>query len=73
MCGRNFLCEQLSKRGCYLYENTAPVAVIFLQEGNDIVSANGTFMFGEEFINLTEESISELFEGLYETIKKVER
>lgn len=30
-------------------------------------------MFGEEFINLTEESISELFEGLYETIKKVER
>lgn len=57
----------------YVYENTAPVAVIFLQEGNDIVSANGTFMFGEEFINLTEESISELFEGLYETIKKVER
>ena len=57
----------------YVYENTAPVAVIFLQEGNDIVSANGTFMFGEEFINLTEEGISELFEGLYETIKKVER
>lgn len=57
----------------YVYENTAPVAVTFLQEGNDIVSANGTFMFGEEFINLTEESISELFEGLYETIKKVER
>ena len=57
----------------YVYENTAPVAVIFLQEGNDIVSANGTFMFGEEFINLTEESISELFEGLYETIKKVEK
>ena len=56
----------------YVYENTAPVAVIFLQEGNDIVSANGTFMFGEEFINLTEESISELFEGLYETIKKVD-
>ena len=57
----------------YVYENTAPVAVIFLQEGNDIVSANGTFMFGEEFRNLTEESISELFEGLYETIKKVEK
>ena len=56
----------------YVYENTAPVAVIFLQEGNDIVSANGTFMFGEEFINLTEESISDLFEGLYETIKKVD-
>ena len=56
----------------YVYENTAPVAVMFLQEGNDIVSANGTFMFGEEFINLTEESISDLFEGLYETIKKVD-
>ena len=56
----------------YVYENTAPVAVMFSQEGNDIVSANGTFMFGEEFRNLTEESISELFEGLYETIKKVD-
>ena len=56
----------------YVYENTAPVAVMFLQEGNDIVSANGTFMFGEEFINLTEEGISELFEGLYKTVRKVE-
>lgn len=56
----------------YVYENTAPVAVMFIQEGNDIVSANGTFMFGEEFINLTEESISELFEGLYKTVRKVE-
>ena len=45
---------------------------MFLQEGNDIVSANGTFMFGEEFINLTEEGISELFEGLYKTVRKVE-
>ena len=57
----------------YVYENTAPVAVMFLQEGNDIVSANGTFIFGEEFINLTEESISELFEGLYKTVRKAER
>ena len=57
----------------YVYENTAPIAVMFLQEGNDIVSANGTFMFGEEFINLTEESISELFEGLYKTVRKAER
>lgn len=57
----------------YVYENTAPVAVIFLQEGNDIVSANGTFMFGEELTNMTEESISQLFEGLYETVQKVER
>ena len=57
----------------YLYENTAPAAVMFSQEGNDIVSANGTFMFGEEFINLTEESISELFEGLYVTLSEVER
>ena len=56
----------------YKYHITAPVAVIFLQEGNDIVSANGTFMFGEEFINLTEEGISELFEGLYKTVRKVE-
>ena len=57
----------------YVYENTAPVAVMFSQEGNDIVSANGTFMFGEEFRNLTEESISELFEGLYVTVSEVER
>ena len=57
----------------YVYENTAPVAVIFLQEGNDIVSANGTFLFAEELTNLTEESISQLFEGLYVTVQKVER
>ena len=56
----------------YVYENTAPVAVIFLQEGNDIVSANGTFLFGEELTNLTEESISQLFEGLYVTVQEVE-
>ena len=49
------------------------MAVIFLQEGNEIVSANGTFMFGKEFRNLTEESISELFEGLYEAVSEVER
>ena len=57
----------------YVYENTAPVAVVFLQEGNDIVSANGTFMFGEELMNLTEKSISQLFEGLYVTVREVER
>ena len=57
----------------YVYENTAPVAVVFLQEGNDIVSANGTFMFGEELMNLTEESISQLLEGLYVTVQEVER
>ena len=57
----------------YIYENTAPVAVIFLQEGNDIVSANGTFMFGEEYTNLTEDNILQLFEGLYETVREVER
>lgn len=57
----------------YVYENTAPVAVVFLQEGNDIVSANGTFMFGEELMNLTEESISQLFEGLYVTVQQVGR
>ena len=57
----------------YVYENTAPVAVVFLQEGDDIVSANGTFMFGEELMNLTEESISQLFEGLYVTVQKVEK
>ena len=57
----------------YVYENTAPVAVVFLQEGNDIVSANGTFMFGEELMNLTEESISQLFEGLYVTVQQVDR
>ena len=51
---------------------TLPVAVIFLQEGNDIVSANGTFMFGEELANLTKESISQLFEGLYVTVREVE-
>lgn len=56
----------------YVYENTAPVAVIFLKEGNDIVSANGTFMFGEELANLTKESISQLFEGLYVTVREVE-
>ena len=56
----------------YVYENTAPVAVIFLQEGNDIVSANGTFLFAEELTNLTEESISQLFEGLYVTVQEVE-
>lgn len=48
------------------------MAVIFLQEGNDIVSANGTFLFGEELTNLTEESISQLFEGLYVTVQEVE-
>lgn len=57
----------------YVYENTAPVAVIFLQEGNDIVSANGTFLFGEEYANLTEDNILQLFEGLYETVREVER
>lgn len=57
----------------YVYENTAPVAVVFLQEGNDIVSANGTFMFGEEYTNLTEDNILQLFEGLYETIGVIER
>lgn len=57
----------------YVYENTAPVAVVFLQEGNDIVSANGTFMFGEELMNLTEESISRLFEGTYMTVQKIEK
>lgn len=57
----------------YVYENTAPVAVVFLQEGDDIVSANGTFMFGEELMNLTEESISQLFEGLYVTVQQVGR
>ena len=57
----------------YVYENTAPVAITFLQEGNDIVSANGTFMFGEELINLTEETILQLFEGTYVTIQKVEK
>ena len=56
----------------YVYENTAPVAITFLQEGNDIVSANGTFLFGEELTNLTEESISQLFEGLYVTVQEVE-
>ena len=56
----------------YVYENTAPVAVIFLKEGNDIVSANGTFMFGEELANLTKESISQLFEGLHVTVREVE-
>ena len=57
----------------YVYENTAPVAITFLQEGNDIVSANGTFMFGEELMNLTEESILQLFEGTYVTVQKVEK
>ena len=57
----------------YVYENTAPVAITFLQEGNDIVSANGTFMFGEELINLTEETILQLFEGTYVTVQKVEK
>ena len=57
----------------YVYENTAPVAVVFLQEGNDIVSANGTFMFGEELMNLTEENILQLFEGTYVTVQKVEK
>lgn len=57
----------------YVYENTAPVAVVFLQEGDDIVSANGTFMFGEELMNLTEESISRLFEGTYMTVQKIEK
>lgn len=57
----------------YVYENTAPVAITFLQEGNDIVSANGTFMFGEELMNLTKESISQLLEGLYVTVQEVER
>ena len=56
----------------YVYENTAPVAITFLQEGNDIVSANGTFMFGEELMNLTEETILQLFEGTYVTVQKVE-
>ena len=57
----------------YVYENTAPVAITFLQEGNDIVSANGTFMFGEELMNLTEENILQLFEGTYVTVQKVEK
>ena len=57
----------------YIYENTSPIAVIFLQEGNDIVSANGTFMFGEEYTNFTEDNILQLFEGLYETVREVER
>ena len=57
----------------YVYENTAPVAVVFLQEGNDIVSANGTFMFGDEYANLTENNILQLFEGLYEKVGVVER
>lgn len=57
----------------YVYENTAPVAIIFLREGNNIVSANGTFMFGEEYINLTEDNILQLFEGLYETVQEVEK
>ena len=57
----------------YVYENAAPVAVIFLQEGNDIVSANGTFMFGEEYTNLTEDNILQLFEGLYETVRELKR
>lgn len=57
----------------YVYENTAPVAVIFLKEGNDIVSANGTFLLGEELTNLTEESISQLFEGLYVAVQEVGR
>ena len=57
----------------YVYENTAPVAITFLQEGNDIVSANGTFMFGEELVNLTEETILQLFEGTYVTVQKVEK
>lgn len=57
----------------YVYENTAPVAITFLQEGNDIVSANGTFMFGEELMNLTEETILQLFEGTYVTVQKVEK
>ncbi len=57
----------------YVYEKTAPVAVMFLQEGNDIVSANGTFMFGEEYTNLTEDNILQLFEGVYETVREVER
>ena len=56
----------------YVYENTAPVAVIFLKEGNDIVSANGTFLLGEELTNLKKESISQLFEGLYVTVQEVE-
>lgn len=56
----------------YVYENTAPVAVVFLQEGNDIVSANGSFLFGEELVNLTEETILQLFEGTYVTVQKVE-
>lgn len=57
----------------YVYENTAPVAVVFLQEGNDIVSANGTFMFGEKLMNLTEETILQLFEGTYVTVQIVEK
>lgn len=57
----------------YVYENTAPVAITFLQEGNDIVSGNGTFLFGEELMNLTKESISQLLEGLYVTVQEVER
>ena len=57
----------------YVYENTAPVAITFLQEGNDIVSANGTFLFGEELMNLTEETILQLFEGTYVTVQKVEK
>ena len=53
--------------------NDVPVAISFLQEGNDIVSANGTFMFGEELMNLTEETILQLFEGTYVTVQKVEK
>ena len=57
----------------YTYENTAPVAITFLQEEDGIVSATGSFLINEELQELTEETIALLFEDMNVTVQKVEK
>ena len=73
--GNSFISKELENDLIYIYvyENAAPVAITFLREGNDIISANGSFLIGEELKELNAESIAMLFEEMNATIRNIEK
>ena len=57
----------------YVYDDAAPIAITFLKESDDIVSANGSFLISDELKALDAESITMLFEEMNVTVRNIEK
>lgn len=57
----------------YVYDDAAPIAITFLKESDDIVSANGSFLISDELKALDAESITMLFEEMDVTVRNIEK